>query len=213
MSEQISIKEAERKVFKTTFDDGLWDILLGGYFLSFVIALYLSPALGDFWSSAVTIPIWGLTFLIIYLIRKYIVTPRIGIVKFGRVRKTKLARFTVMMLVINAIAFILGIIAAMNYGIVPGQVYSIIFGMTILICFSIAAYFLNIIRFYVYGLLVGIAPLVGEWLWSHGYATHHGFPITFGITASIMILTGLVIFIRILRNNPIPTEGITSEHI
>jgi len=212
MSEQISMRETERKVFKTTFDDGLWDILLGCYFLGFVIALYLSPTLGDFWSSAVTIPILGLTFLGIYLIRKYIVNPRIGIVKFGRVRKTKLARFTIVMLVINAIAFILGIIAAMNFGIVPGQVYSIIFGMIILICFSFAAYFLDISRFYIYGLLVGLAPLVGEWLWSHGYANHHGFPITFGIMASIMILIGLVIFIRILRNNPIPTEGITSEH-
>jgi hypothetical protein len=211
MSSQISLKEAERKVFKTTVDDGLWDILLGCYFLSFVLAIYLSPALGDFWSSAVTIPVWGLTFLVILLIRKYIVTPRMGVVKFGHMRKTKLVKFTLVMVIVNVIALILGIIAAMSFGTVPGQVYSIILGMIILIGFSIAAYFLDISRFYIYGLVIGLAPVVGEWLWQHGYASHHGFPITFGIIAGIMILTGLVIFVRLLRDNPLPSEGIPSE--
>lgn len=211
MSSQISLKEAERKAYKSTFDDGLWDILLGWYFLSFVFAIYLSPALGDFWSSAATIPIWVLAFLVIWLVRKYIVKPRIGIVKFGQLRKARLMKFTLVMLVANTIALILGIIAALSFGIVPGQVYSILFGMMLLIGFSIAAYFLDINRFYIYGLLLGLTPLVGEWLWSHGYASHHGLPICFGITAGIMILTGLVIFIRLLHNNPIPTEGIPLE--
>ena len=74
--------------------------------------------------------------------------------------------------------------------------------------FSIAAYFLNFNRLYVYGLLVGFSPMVGEWLWTHGYATDHGFPITFGASAGIMILVGLAVFVRLLHDNPVPTEGI-----
>ncbi len=211
MSQQISLKEAERKVFRATYNDGLWDIFLGCFFLMFVIAPFLSPSLGDFLSSAVFVPFLGLVFLIIWLIRKYVVTPRVGVVKFGRARKTKLMKFTVVMLVINIMAFVLGLIAAMNFGRVPGQMFSFIFGLILLSGFSIAAYFLDFSRLYIYGLLVGFSPLVGEWLWAQGYAAHHGFPITFGISSGIMILIGLVIFVRLLRDNPFPIEGISPD--
>jgi hypothetical protein len=211
MSRQISLKEAERKVFRISHNDGLWDIFLGLFFLMFVIAPYLSSSLGDFWSPAVFLPFWGLVFLVIRLIRKHVVTPRVGIVKFGHVRKTKLVKFTIVMLVVNVVALILGLVAAMNFGSVSGRVTSIMFGLILLIGLSIAAYFLDFGRLYVYGLLVGLSPLVGEWLYSHGYATHHGFPITFGTAAGIMIVAGLAAFTRLLRDNPVPIEGLPSE--
>jgi hypothetical protein len=193
-----------------SIDDGLWGIFLGCYFLIFAIAPYLSSSLGDFWSSVVFLPFWGLVYLVIWLMRKYVVTPRIGKVKFAFARKTKLAKFTVVMLVLNIVALILGFVAALRFGSVPGQMIGIVFGMILLMGFSMAAYFLDFSRLYFYGLLVGLSPMVGEWLWTHGYATHHGFPITFGTSAVIMILVGLAVFIRLLQDNPIPTVGIPS---
>ncbi len=211
MLQPISLKEAERKVFRTIYNDGLWDIFLGCFFLMFAIAPYLSPSLGDFWSSVVFLPFWGGVYLAIRLIRKHVVTPRIGVVKFGHARKKKLAKFTVVMLVVNFLALILGLVAAMNFGEVSGQIYSIILGMILLTGFSIAAYFLDFGRLYIYGLLVGLSPLAGEWLWAQGLASHHGFPITFGISSSIMILVGLAIFVRLLNDNPVPKEEIPSR--
>jgi len=210
MSPQISLKEAERKAFRTTHNDGLWDIFLGCFVVMFAIAPFLSPSLGDFWSSAVFLPFWGLVFLIIRLIRKNVVTPRVGAIKLGQVRKAKLAKLSVVMLVVNVVALILGFVIAMNFGRVPGQMTTIIFGLIFLIGFSIAAYSLEFNRLYIYGLLVGLSPLVGEWLYTNGNASHHGFPITFGTTAGIMILIGLTVFVRLLRDNPIPIEGIPS---
>jgi hypothetical protein len=32
---------------------------------------------------------------------------------------------------------------------------------------------------------------------------HHDYPITFGITAGIMMVTGLVTFARLMRDNPV----------
>lgn len=58
MSQQISLKEAERKAFRSKYNDGLWDILLGCFFLMFAVAPYLSPTLGDFWSSVAFVPFW-----------------------------------------------------------------------------------------------------------------------------------------------------------
>lgn len=206
MSQQISLKDAERKVFRAAYNDGLVDIFLGCFFLIFVIGPYLSVSLGDFWSSVVFLPFWALVYLALWLVRRYVVVPRIGRVKFGQVRKARLVRFTVMMLVINIVAFILGSIAVLNFGIVSGQVISVIFGMILLMGFSLAAYFLDSKRLFFYGLLVGFSQPVGEWLWSQGYAAHHGYPVTFGVTAGIMFLIGLFLFIRLLQDNPLPKE-------
>ena len=211
MTGQISLKEAEKKAFRIRHDDGLWDILLGCFFLVFAIAPFLSPSLGDFWSSAVFVPFWGMVFLLVRLIRKWVVVPRMGVVKLGRARKTKLLKLSIVMLVVNVVAFIVGIVAAMTVGSVPGQMPAIILGLTLLIGFSVAAYFLDFTRLYVYGLLVGLSPLIGEWLWTQGLASHHGFPITFGTAAGIMMLVGLFVFFRLLRDNPVPIEGMPME--
>ena len=211
MSQKISLKEAERRAFRSTYNDGLWDIFLGCFFLTFIIALYLSPILGDFWSSVAELPFWALAYLAIWLIRRYVVAPRIGRVTFGPARKARLRKFTLVLLAINVAAFILALIAAFSFGSVPGQVTGVIFGMILLVGFSLAAYFLDFSRLYIYGLLVGLSPMVGEWLWAHGYASHPGFPITFGTSAGIMILVGLAVFVRFLRDNPVLAEGIPSE--
>jgi hypothetical protein len=211
MSTQISLKEAERRAFKTKFDDGLWDILLGSYFMMFVVALYLSPSLGDFWSSVIIIPGVGFVFMVTWLLRKFIVTPRIGNVKFGKARRGKLKRFTKVMLVINCTAFILGLAAWIVNGKVSGLMTSVFFGLMLLIAFSLGAYFLEISRFYVYGLGAGLAPIAGEWLWRQGLVTHHGFPVMFGGGGGIMMLIGLFIFIRLLYNNPAFHSEMPSE--
>lgn len=208
MSQPISLKEAERKVFRTAYDDGLWDVFLGSFLLLFAVAPLLSPMLGDAWSSVVFLPFWVVVFAVIRLIRKHVVAPRVGVVRFGRARQTRLRRFSAIMLGMNAALLILGFVVAPNLGKVPGQMIAFGVGAMFLIAFSIAAYFLDISRYYVYGLLAGLAPLVGEWLWIRGYASNHGFPITFGVTAAIMILAGLIVFARLLRDNPLPTEAI-----
>lgn len=211
MSQKLSLKEAERKAFTIAFDDGLWDIFLGCFFLEFAIAPLLSERLGDFWSSAIFLPFWGLVYLAIWLIRKYVVKPRIGSVKFGPARTAKLKKFTMMILLVNIVVFILGIIALFSFGAFSGQIYPAIFGLTLFVGFSLAAYFLDFPRLYIYGLLLAISPLVGEWLYTQGYASHHGFPIAFGVTCGIMILTGLIVFIRFLHNNPIPVMEASVE--
>jgi hypothetical protein len=60
-------------------------------------------------------------------------------------------------------------------------------------------------------LLVGLSPLAGEWLWSRGYAPHHGFPVTFGALAGIIILAGAVLFVRFLRENFLDGDDLSSE--
>ena len=204
MSTPISLKDAERKAFQSTFEDGLWDVFIGCSFpLQLTIAPFLSRSMGDLWSSAVFLPFWGAVYLVIWLVRKKVVAPRIGKVEFGPARKSKLKKLSAALLIVNVIAFILGIVAALGFRSLPVGGPPIVMGLTLLIGFSSAAYFLDFPRLYVYGLLGALAPPIGEWLYQNMGASHHGFPIVFGTLAGVMILTGLVTFARFLQNNPL----------
>ena len=139
MSERLDLKNAERKVFRATFDDGLWDIIIAGLALQFAVAPLLSPALGDFWSSVIFVPFLGLLFLAIWLTRKYVVKPRTGVVKFGKQRIKRLKKFTLVMVVINVLALILGIVGAFYFPVLSGQMMTITFGLILLAGFSLAA--------------------------------------------------------------------------
>jgi hypothetical protein len=206
MAEKLDLKNAERKVFRAASHDGLWDIVIAGFALEFAVAPLLSPALGDFWSSAIFAPFLIILLLVIWLVRKYVVKPRTGVVKFGKQRIGRLKKFTTVMLIVNVLALILGVVAAFYFHALSGQVIAIIFGLILLVGFSIAAYFLDYPRLYVYGLLVGIAPFVGEWLYSNHGASHHGWPITFGFISGVTFLAGVITFVRFLRKNPVETS-------
>ena len=207
MSTPISLRDTERKMFRAATNDGLTDVFLGCFFLMFVIAPYLSVYWGDFWSSAVFLPFWGLVWLVLRWVRKNVIQPRLGTVKFGSARVAKLKSFNFIMLAINVVALILGIFAFKNFAEMPLSAYPIVFGVMLLVGFSLSGYFLDIPRFYGYGLLTALAPLVGEMLWQEGLVSHHGYPVVFGATSAIMILTGLSIFVRLLRQYPGPADA------
>ncbi|HEY5729709.1 MAG TPA: hypothetical protein VIS72_06625, partial [Anaerolineales bacterium] len=177
MHSPVSLKSAERKAFQSTFADGLWDVFIGFFALEFAIAPLLSKSLGDFWSSAIFLPVFGVVYLFIRLIRKYVVAPRIGTVSFGNIRRQKLQRFSLIMLIANIVIFILGIIVALNFRRLPGFGIAGLLSLFLLAVFSFAAYGLDYARLYLYGLMFFIAPLIGEWLYANHGASHHGYPI------------------------------------
>ncbi len=213
MSENISLKDAERRVFMAATQDGLWDIFIGSVLMIFAIAPFLSAGLGDFWSSAVFLPFWGLVALAITLVRKRVLAPRIGTVEFGPRRKTRLKRFSLVLLLLNLFAFLLGVIAAANFVDNAGLLFAGTFGLIVLVGFSAAAYLLEIRRLFAYGLLVALSPLVGEWLYISWGVPHHGFPLTFGVTSGLIILVGLFLFVRLLRANPVPAADTPAAEV
>ena len=68
--------------------------------------------------------------------------------------------------------------------------------------FYLAGSMLEYPRLYVYGSILLIAPMIGEWLYSFHGASHHGYPIVFGITSGLMFLIGTITFIRLLKEHP-----------
>ena len=117
----------------------------------------------------------------------------------------KLSRFLALAIVVSVVGLILGVLSA-QINDAPGWLFMTSFGSLVLISFSVAAYFLEFAHLYLYGVLIALSPLVGEWLYIHIGASHHGFPITFGTTAGIIIFVGLIKFTLLLRDHPIPEE-------
>jgi hypothetical protein len=205
MSNDLTLKEADRRVFTVSFDDGLVDIFLSSVVLMFAVGPFLSVYLGDFWSSAIFLPFWGAVFLLLLWIRKNLVRPRSGVVKYGAQRRRKMTVFTGVMLVLNVVFMILGFYAFfMPEG--PGWTKTVPFAAMLLISFTMAGYFLGVTRFYLYGLLLSGGFFVGEWLYQNYGAAHHGYPIVFGISSGVIFLTGLYKLITFLKENPLPSE-------
>ena len=144
MSEKnVSIKEADRQVYRASFDTGLVDIFLSSIVLIWAIAPYLSTQLGDFWSSAIFLPVWGALALILFWLQKTYIRPRTGSVKFGAARRRKITVFTWVMLVLNVAFMVLGIFAFF-IPVGSGYTRTLPISLMLLVSFSLAGYFLDV---------------------------------------------------------------------
>ena len=95
MTRQLNLKDAERKAFGMTFQDGLWDIFLGLVISQFAIVPQLTD-LGwdDFWSSMIMLPVYLLALWGFQFIRGIVIMPQIGTVNFCQERKSKIQKVT-----------------------------------------------------------------------------------------------------------------------
>ena len=209
------LETLEQRTFLTVTDDGLWDVLIAAVFANLAIGPLLSEDLGDFWSSALLAPVWLAMYLVIRVVRRRIVNPRVGTVRFGTDRRRRLRKLSIVMLIVNVLAALLGAVAAIGVqtnwlDLGDGSIgYPLGLGIVVLVGFSGAAFVTGIARYYPYGLMLSVAPLIGEWLWRNDLATHHGYPIVFGTAAAIILVTGIARFMAVLRSHPLPQHPAT----
>ena len=91
MTTNIDLKELERKAFRSTYQDGIWDIYLGLMLLPMVVGSYLSPHPDNppTWAVAFTFSFFAVPFVIFRAAKKYMIIPRLGLVQFGAERQRK----------------------------------------------------------------------------------------------------------------------------
>jgi hypothetical protein len=192
------LKNIERATYRASMDSGLWDILLASVISMLAIAPLLSVHIGDYWSSAVFIPVYAVILVMIRVLTVRVIRPRIGVVELARPRRQRLQTLAIIMLMVNVVALIAGFVAATRAPVVGGPVVSFAMSMVILVGFSLASFILEIPRVFFYGLMLAVAPLIGEALFIRGLASHHGFPIVFGVSAVAILISGVVRFVRFL---------------
>ena len=211
MAEHIDINEIEKKAWISTFQDGLWDIYFGllimGIGFSWLGGFFGLPETLD---VLVTLIGWDIGVLLIFFLgKKYITRPRIGFVKFGKIRKKRnkyLALFIGFMVAFTLTTFIFTLLGMFQLQI-PGFMVMLLIGLLfITLPFSIIAYFLQLKRLYLYALLGGFGLFISELLRPILGAPYHDI-IPFGGTGLVITITGIVILFKFLHKYSLKEDG------
>jgi hypothetical protein len=211
MIDKIDLKELEKKSYRFTFKDGIYDIAYGVLLISFAIAPILREMI-YLWYVLVVIPPAP---LIIILGKKYITLPRIGMVKFDLKRRKSLKKTLIISAVLVPITIVIFILTWMN--IFPGNIGSAINGFAVplgagifaIILLSICAYLIDFPHMYIYGIFIGLGIPINEII-----QRQIGSPldslITFGTGGIILLIFGLFTLIKFIQKYQIPKTEITN---
>ena len=218
----LSVKEAERKAFRlSTSEDGLYDFFFGTY----TILLSLMPWLDENgmrtpWNVILVMALGFLIMFGVILLKKFLIAPRIGQVRYGADRKKRMKRLGVVMAVIFVLTLVLfgmtvsaiylrepifnGFNGAIDW-IFPLDIVHTAAGIFIFAIFSLIGYMNDYPRLYLYGFLFGLGYVVSTVL-----QDMTGSPLywPYALAGSIAAVTGIILFIRFLRGYPLPQEPV-----
>jgi len=212
MNDKIDLKELEKKSYRFTFKDGIYDIAWGALLVSFALAPILREII-YLWYILVVIPPAP---LIIILGKKYITVPRMGIVKFDLKRRKSLKKMLLISTILVPLTIIIFILTLIN--IFPGNIGSALDGFAIpigagifaIILLSLCAFLIDFPNMYLYGLIIGLGIPINEIL-----QRFIGSPldslITFGTSGCILLIFGLFTLIKFIQKYQIPRTEITNE--
>ena len=211
MAQKINLKEVERKAWRSFYQDGLWDIFLGLLLLAWAIgALISDTGMSELWVNAVYLVLFMLAFVVIWAGKKFITVPRMGRVKFGPKGKARLSWVVVIFVISALLGVIVPLVGLAVRSNPPGWLNSAFFFpaawvVNMLVVFGVGAYFLDFNRLYLIGVLYAL-PVPLEIMQRELSSIDLTF-VAFGLPAAVILLMGAVVFVRFLRDYPLPTGG------
>ncbi|MDH4300300.1 MAG: hypothetical protein OEV57_02855 [Dehalococcoidia bacterium] len=199
MATDVNLKEIQRKVYMSFFQDGLWDIFLGLCVVEWGLGMFTDLAYlsGVFFIG---------TYFAVFGIKRWLTYPRIGYVRFSatRVREIK-GRFFILL----TVTALLGVGVSVLWGIGPRPQWLVHYfplmlnGMAAaLVCFG--AYWVRVNRFYLHAALIFLGAVFHLWLgirWGFGFIGAGG----------IIVLIGLALLVSFLRKYPRMAEETHGE--
>jgi hypothetical protein len=212
MSTSLNLKEIERKAFRSVHQDGLWDIYIGGIVMSMTV--FANPDDGENFTSQ-RLVVYMLGMLVFGLFfwggKKYLTTPRLGQVKFGAQRRRRSLTMAIILagIVLLQVLFVTGTalmrshpdwgrqlglgLSDPDYGrLLVAAIAALFVGPSMLLI----AFFTDFPRGYYIAFMLSLAVFALVWFGEAVYL----------IAASLLILIpGVVLFIRFLRQHPLPT--------
>jgi hypothetical protein len=216
MSQEINLKELERKAFRSTYQDGLWDLYFGLIVICMSIFIY-RPASGYsprniFLSTGAMVVAYSL----FSLGKKFITMPRMGQVKFGPQRKNRNRTLGIVLgvVVLIQVAFIgFQVMAWNNPGLsiklnelLPESSASLLLVASVgalFVCpgMILIAFFLDFTRGYFIAIMFTLAVFLMI------YLNQPIYPILIGI---VIALPGAVLLVRFLQKYPM--RGNEADH-
>ena len=188
MTTDKDLKQIQRKIYLSFFQDGLWDILLGFFLLGWGVGILTEmTALIGAWVVTAYFGVWG--------VKRWLTYPRVGVAVVPQAKKT-----TARLLIMGIVVLLLGVMAfvLVSAATTPdwlGKFFIFIFGAIIAAVVCMIGLWWNISRWYVYAALILAGAASHQWL---GVPLEYGF-ITPG---AIILLSGLFILLKFLRRYP-----------
>jgi hypothetical protein len=213
MSEITDLNQIQRRIIQlTSFEDGLWDLLLGFIFMSLAIYPVTRELLGPVWNLVLFLSLLAVMVVGQLVVRHLVSAPRIGYVRGRRSPKRRLLLiFTVVMVLITLGLVLLTLLSPTSVTSVQTEashgrsyVVELIVLLIMGVLFSAMGYMFGVTRLYFYGWMVGLANLASVYMVHNAGWT---ILIPLAIAAGIIILIGIVLLLRFLRKYPLRGEG------
>jgi hypothetical protein len=215
MSQLFTPKYAEQKIFRLAiFQDGIWDMQIGGMIVLFSFYPVTRRLLGLGWNLVLIFGLLAVLLIIGATLKRNVSNPRMGLVKFGKSQKSKLVTMRLIIFGIFlassalAIALIMQVFRGPTWGAnTPEWLQSldmdIVFGLVAVSIFSLVSGVFRMWRPFIYGLLLGSSLVASGALMVYGGPEFH-YP--FAIAGGIIMSIGLGLLLRFVRIYQIPAE-------
>jgi hypothetical protein len=204
------LKELERKAFRSTYQDGIWDIYFGLIVICTSIFIY-RPASGySPMNILLALAAMAVAYSLFWAAKKYITLPRMGQVRFGPQRRRR--RLTLILVMSGVVLVQVGFLAfqllawanpevgaKFNSFLLDRDVMDLavaaVGALFVGPSMVLVAYFIDYTRGYYIGFLIALAVFLMI------YLNRPIYPIIIGV---LIAIPGLVLFVRFLRSYPLP---------
>jgi hypothetical protein len=214
MSELPSLQDVQKRTVRlSTFEDGLWDLLLGSTFMFLAVYPITRELLGPVLNLGLFLLLLAILVIAQLILRRNISGPRIGYVRTRRTPKMRLLLLMTMVFVLLTLGLVLltlfspGWYSTGSESTAPTLARSYLVEWIVVLVmggiFSAMGYLFGVTRLYFYGWMLGLANLASIYM---SHTAGWTFLIPVAIAAGIILLIGLTLLLRFLRNYPVRTQ-------
>ena len=211
MSDVPTLSDVQKRTARLlSYEDGLWDLLLGTIFMLLAIYPITREWLGPEWNLALFVGFLLLATGIFFLLRRGVSAPRLGFVRARWTPASKgilavtlaLVALTVGLVIVTLVspASSAGPAPAVSLSKVRSYLVEILALLVQVGLFSAIGYVFGVPRLFLYGWLLGGAYLISVILY-RGAPAAFNWPLA--IAAGVILLIGAHLLVRMLRKYPI----------
>ena len=201
MNRTAPSREINRRLMLSIHQDGLLDVLAGLIIATFgIIPLLDDTGMNPGVRQVIFLSCYLLEVVSIMWLKRVVTLPRTGLVNLSR-RTT--SRISLILLGINLVIFLFFLGSYLfdwplkeRFGSFQ---LSIPLGLIWLILLSSVGALLRAMRFSLYGVVVLVILILGEFLWSKGILQNHGIPLASFLSGGCIALSGSILLARFLR--------------
>lgn len=191
MPKNVDISGIEKKAYMSYYQDGILDLFVGAFILSFGVGMIFDIGILPAIFAAIGLPLW-------FALKKSITYPRLGLVKFSHERREKEKKEKNIFMVFFTFTMLFGVVVFMAFSM-PGEVALLIKNNAILIFggviaggIALGAFVLGVRRMYGYAVLTFSVFFLGDLLGV--YLAYYFF-----VAGGAILLCGTFVLMRFLH--------------